>query len=107
MVTQYGMSEQLGHLTYGSPMRQSFMSSPFAEPARNYSERTAEQIDEEVRRLIDAIYSRVRQILTTRRADLDRMADALVKRETLTRDDLQALLASPVAAAAAAPSPHS
>lgn len=107
MVTQYGMSEQLGHLTYGSPMRQSFMASPFAEAARNYSERTAEQIDEEVRRLIDAIYSRVRQILTIRRADLDRMADALVKRETLTRDDLQALLADPVEAAAAGPSPGS
>jgi cell division protease FtsH len=103
MVTQYGMSEQLGHLTYGAPLRQSFLGSPFAEPARNYSERTAEQIDEEVRRLIDTSYARVTQILTRRRADLDRMAAELVRRETLTRDELEALLATPAQTAAA---PH-
>jgi cell division protease FtsH len=105
MVTQYGMSENLGHLTYGAPLRQSFLASPFAEPARNYSERTAEQIDEEVRRLIDAIYARVTGILTSRRADLDRIAAELVKRETLTRDALEALLAAPAGTAAPATRP--
>ncbi len=99
MVTQYGMSEQLGNLTYGAPMTQRFLGGPFADSARNYSERTAQQIDEEVRALVDAAYSRVRQILERRREDLERIAAELVRKETLDRFELQQLIGTPVAAA--------
>src|SRR2546425_4064936 len=73
MVTQYGMSAQLGNLTYGVPSNQRFLATPFADHSRNYSERTAEQIDEEVRRLVDRLYMRVKEILAKRQADLERI----------------------------------
>jgi len=92
MVTQFGMSDQLGHLTYGTPMRQSFLASPFLDSGRNYSERTASQIDDEVRRLMDGAYARVRRILTERRGDLEKVVAALVEKETLDRSELQGLL---------------
>ncbi len=100
MVTQYGMSEELGNLTYGAPMRQSFLAGLYADAGRNYSERTAQQIDDEVRRLIDAAYTRVKRILAERRDDLERMVAELVRKETLDRADLQAVLGAPGSAAA-------
>jgi len=97
MVTQYGMSEELGNLTYGAPLRQSFLAGFYADSSRNYSERTAQQIDDEVRRLVDAAYARVKRILAERRDELERIVAELVRKETLDRADLQALLAAPAA----------
>jgi cell division protease FtsH len=59
MVTRFGMSERLGKLTYGRPLTARFLSSPFSAEERNYSERTAEQIDEDARRIVDESYERV------------------------------------------------
>jgi cell division protease FtsH len=98
MVTQFGMSEQLGNLTYGSPIKQSFLAGPFSDASRNYSEKTAQQIDQEVRSLIDAAYSRVKQILTWRRSDLERVVAELVLKETLEREELLALIGTPATA---------
>jgi cell division protease FtsH len=98
MVTQYGMSQQLGNLTYGAPMAQRFLSNPFADSARNYSERTAQQIDDAVRALVDSAYSRVRQILERRKGDLERIATELIRKETLDRLELQQLVEAPIAA---------
>jgi cell division protease FtsH len=95
MVTQYGMSEELGNLTYGAPLRQSFLAGFSPDTSRNYSERTAQQIDDEVRRLADAAYARVKRILAERRDDLERIVAELVRKETLDRADLQALLGEP------------
>jgi len=98
MVTQYGMSAQLGNLTYGVPSNQRFLATPFADHSRNYSERTAEQIDEEVRRLVDRLYMRVKEILAKRQADLERIVQELVRKETLDRAELQRLVEAPIAA---------
>jgi len=94
MVTQYGMSEQLGHLTYGMPLRQSFLAGPFGDYGRNYSERTASEIDDEVRRIVETAYSRVKRILTERRADLEKITAELVHKETLDRNEIQSLIGS-------------
>ena len=94
MVTQFGMSEQLGNLTYGAPAAPRFLGGPFFDSARNYSERTAQQIDDEVRRLIDTAYDRVKKILGSRRADLERLVAELVRKETLDRNELQQLLST-------------
>jgi cell division protease FtsH len=97
MVTRFGMSERLGRLTYGRPLTVQFFSSPFGAEERNYSERTAEQIDEDARRIVDESYERVKTILTTRRAELERISDALIAKETLTREEIDQLLAqSPI-----------
>jgi cell division protease FtsH len=97
MVTQWGMSERLGNLTYGSPATSRFLSGPLAEAARNYSEQTAQQIDHEVRALVDSAYARVRTILERRRHELDRVAAELTRKETLDRHELQQLLQPPAA----------
>jgi len=58
MVTRFGMSDPLGKMTYGQPMASPFLKSPFEMEARNYSERTAETIDSESRRILDENYRR-------------------------------------------------
>jgi len=68
MVTRFGMSERLGNLTYGKPLAGRFLQSPFTAEERNYSERTAELIDEEVHRLMDESYDMSRSILLRRHA---------------------------------------
>jgi cell division protease FtsH len=92
MVTRFGMSERLGKLTYGRPGAARFLS-PFSAEERNYSERTAEQIDEDARRIMDEGYERVKSILTNHRAELERIAQALIAKETLTREEINQLLA--------------
>jgi cell division protease FtsH len=93
MVTRFGMSERLGRLTYGRPLTARFLSSFGAAEERNYSERTAEQIDEDARRIVDESYERVKSILTNRRAELERIAGALITKETLTREEINQLSA--------------
>jgi cell division protease FtsH len=95
MVTRFGMSERLGHVTYGKPLTGRFLQSPFVAEERNYSERTAETIDEEVQRLIDECYERSRSILLSHHAQLQRIAAELIKRETLDRSALDELLRAP------------
>ena len=94
MVTHYGMSERLGHMTFGRPVTGQFLESTmsFGEE-RNFSERTAELIDEEVKRLIDETYARVRETLSRPRAALDRVAEVLRQRETIGREELESIAA--------------
>jgi cell division protease FtsH len=90
MVTRFGMSESLGNLAYGRPLTSRFLPIPMGED-RNYSESTAEHIDREVRRIIDSGYERVRRILRDRRADLDSVVAELIRKETLSREELERL----------------
>jgi cell division protease FtsH len=92
MVTRFGMSERMGHLTYGKPMAGPYLQSPFALEQHNYSDSTAEAIDEEVHRLIDECFERARSILFSRQPQLERIARELIKRETLDRAALDELL---------------
>jgi cell division protease FtsH len=92
MVTRFGMSERLGHLTYGRPLTGKFLQSPFVAEERNYSDRTAEAIDEEVQRLIDECYERSREILLSRHTPLERIATELIRKETLDRTALEELI---------------
>lgn len=94
MITQYGMSLTLGPATLqsaGSPM---FLPTETQPQARGeYSERTAQSIDEEVRRLLGDAEQRVRATLTEKRAQLDALARVLLEHETVERSELLALLA--------------
>jgi len=92
MVTRFAMSEQLGKLTYGRPTVSPFLKAAFEVEERNYSERTAETIDSEARRIVDEIYQRVIGILLQRRDPLIRISDALIRKETLERAELDRLL---------------
>ena len=95
MVTRFGMSKRLGNLTYGQPAESRFLRSIIEVDERDYSERTAEEIDQEVRRIIDELYARVKSILERRRGDLDRIVRRLIQEETLEEEDLRELLTHP------------
>ena len=94
MVMRFGMSDRLGHLTYGAPHNAQFLRFPFVSEERNYSERTSEAIDDEVRRISDRLYLRAKTIVTSRRADLKRIAHELILKETLDRPQIELLLDS-------------
>ncbi|RME63113.1 MAG: ATP-dependent metallopeptidase FtsH/Yme1/Tma family protein [Caldilineae bacterium] len=86
MVTKLGMSETMGPLQFGRQEDNPFLGRELAEQ-RDYSEEVAEQIDEEVRRIVSEAYQRVRQMLTTHRKRLDAVAEALLERETLLAEE--------------------
>ena len=106
MVCEFGMSERLGSLTYGKRERQMFLGRDLFEE-RNYSEQTAVLIDEEVRRLIDTAHERARQALLTHRAQLDRLAQALLEKEVLDGEEVKRLVGPITAPAAPEPAPPS
>jgi cell division protease FtsH len=91
MVTQFGMSEVIGPLAVGDKEQEIFLGREFAQ-RREISERTAQMVDDEVKRLVDEAYARATQILNENRELLDRIAVALLDRETIDREDLDRLV---------------
>ncbi|MBA3498097.1 MAG: ATP-dependent metallopeptidase FtsH/Yme1/Tma family protein [Gemmatimonadales bacterium] len=91
MVTQFGMSERIGPLAVGDKEQEIFLGREFAQ-RREISERTAQMVDDEVKRLVDEAYARASQIIAANRELLDRIADALLERETIDREDLDRLV---------------
>ncbi len=91
MVTQYGMSEDLGPRVYGQKQEMVFLGREISEQ-RDYSDAVAEKIDDEVRQLIDGEYERARRILAEHRQVLDRVTAALLEVETLDAEDFVALV---------------
>jgi cell division protease FtsH len=93
MVMQYGMSEQLGPMTFGGGQQSMFLRGSGLPQEREYSEESARRIDGETRAIIDRIYDRVRGLLTTRKRVLVEAAAELKQKETLEGDRLRELLA--------------
>jgi len=93
MVMQYGMSEALGPMTFGGGQQSMFLRGAGLPQEREYSEESARRIDAETRTIIDRIYDRVRDLLTTRKRVLVEAAAELKQKETLEGDRLRELLA--------------
>ena len=91
MVTQWGMSSRLGPRTFGKRQSMVFLGRDISEE-RDYSERTAEEIDDEVRRIIDEAHDRCRTLMAAHRDRLDALAQRLIEVETVEGDDLLELL---------------
>jgi cell division protease FtsH len=91
MVTQYGMSERLGHLTVGRRHVQLFLGRDITEE-RNYSEDTAKIIDEEVKKIVDNCYEIAKSKLSENKDKLDRLAGMLLKKETMDENEVRELL---------------
>ncbi|HVK97708.1 MAG TPA: ATP-dependent zinc metalloprotease FtsH [Flavisolibacter sp.] len=85
MVTVYGMSEKVGNISFYDPQAENQFSKP-------YSEETARMIDEEVRRLITDAYQRTLCLLQTKRAEVEKLAEALLDKEVLFQSDVEALI---------------
>jgi cell division protease FtsH len=90
MVTQYGMSERLGPLTFGKKDEMVFLGREISEQ-RNYSDEVAAKIDAEVREIIDRAYERAKEALTTHREVLDRLAALLIEKETIEGEEFESL----------------
>jgi cell division protease FtsH len=90
MVTQYGMSEKLGPLTFGKKEEMIFLGREISEQ-RNYSDEVAAKIDAEVREIIDRAFGRAKEALTSHRDVLDRLAALLVEKETIEHEEFESL----------------
>ena len=88
MVCEWGMSDALGVAAFGSKTHEVFIGRDFGS-TKNYSEATAEKIDEEVRRIIDEAYAGAKKVLTENFKALQAISDALLEKETLDRDLLE------------------
>lgn len=97
MVTRYGMSEKLGHVTLESDPRSYLTPDPLmnGRHQHDYGEHTADAIDEETRKIVDAAFDRAVSILTDRRDELESSAAKLLQLETLGADELRTLETRP------------
>jgi len=91
MVCQWGMSEKMGMVEYGEGDEQLFLARDFSR-MRDYSESTAQTIDQEVKLLIDEAYARAIKLLTERRHHLDLIAKALLEYETLDGSQIRDII---------------
>jgi cell division protease FtsH len=92
MVTEYGMSDEIGPQQLGQKNGEVFLGRDLGHQA-NYSDQVAAKIDAEVRRLIDEAHGEAREILVTHRKALDRLANALVEKETLDTSEVMEIFA--------------
>jgi len=90
MVTEFGMSHKLGPRTFGKKEELIFLGRDISEQ-RNYSEATAQAIDEEVGRIIAQAHQRAQEILVKYRHKLDQIAERLIREETLEADEFTAI----------------
>ncbi|MBN8660121.1 MAG: ATP-dependent zinc metalloprotease FtsH [Candidatus Obscuribacter phosphatis] len=91
MVTEYGMSERLGPMTFGKRNGQVFLGRDFGHE-RDYSENIATAIDEEVSEIISKQYSRVKELLLAHRPHLNAIVKVLLEKETLDRAEVEAIM---------------
>jgi len=91
MVTEWGMSDKLGPLSYGKKEEQIFLGREIAQH-RDYSEQTAIEIDSEVKRIVTENYDRAKRIITERRETLDLLTKALLEKETLDAGDIDEIM---------------
>jgi cell division protease FtsH len=92
MVCELGMSDRLGPVAYGDNEESVFLGREMASRREDYSQDTAREIDQEVRAIIDSQYQVAHQIIRENRERLNRLAEALLERETLDAEEIEAAL---------------
>jgi cell division protease FtsH len=85
MVTVYGMNDKIGNVSFYDPQQETSFTKP-------YSEETSKLIDEEVRKLIDEAYIRTKQLLSEKREQVEKLAEALLSKEVLFQSDVEILI---------------
>jgi cell division protease FtsH len=94
MVCEWGMAEEMGPVTYGQEEEPIFLGKEIARH-KDYSEETARRIDEAVMNILEKAMGQARVILESRKQELERLADALLARETLVDEEVRPLLGLP------------
>jgi cell division protease FtsH len=92
MVTEFGMSDELGAVNYNGHRRATFLDMPFGPERGNYAEDTAIKIDVEVKRILTEAHETARRILRDRRETLDRLSERLLDKEVIEADELKAIM---------------
>ena len=95
MVTEYGMTEKFGPLTFEKERRPLFLDLGLPSGAKEYSEDTAREIDQEVKRLVDDAYSKVRSLLSGNQDRLKTLTATLLEKETIEGDEIRKILGLP------------
>jgi cell division protease FtsH len=95
MVTRLGMSDELGLMTYGQKEELVFLGREISEQ-RDYSDAIAQKIDAEVRRIVDEAYQTAKAILDKYRKELDDVANALLEKESINREEFEAIFPPPI-----------
>ncbi len=90
LVTQFGMSDALGPRTYGESDNMPFLGKSFHEN-RNYSEKVAEKIDEEITKLINAALETATKVVTENRPKMDQLVAELMTKETVEKEEFERL----------------
>lgn len=91
MVTELGMSEKIGPISYADRQGSDFLGTELAR-GRDHSEQTAREIDEEVRRLLTDAHERARELVRSHKDQVESMAQALLIYETLNGDEIEKIL---------------
>lgn len=91
LVTRFGMSEKIGPIALGEREEMIFLGRELTT-ARNYSEQTAELIDQEIKHLLDTAYGRAEKTVKDRRYKLDEIARILIEKESIEREEFEALM---------------
>ncbi|MGA3115727.1 MAG: ATP-dependent zinc metalloprotease FtsH [Syntrophobacteraceae bacterium] len=89
MIMEYGMSEKLGPLTYVNEQRSAHLDLGLGSRDRDFSEKTAQQIDEEISGIIEGTHQSVRKILTQQRSMLEKLAKILLEKESIDGEELK------------------
>ncbi len=91
MVSQWGMSDKMGNMTYGEPQEHVFMGRDFGQ-TKDYSEQVAYELDTEVKKIIDEKYLLAKQILTDNRDILNELAMSLLEHETISAEEFDEII---------------
>ena len=91
MITQFGMSSELGPLTFGQQHEHIFLGRDFGH-VRDYSEDVAKKIDEEMRRIINGLYESCKKLLLSKRKHLDALAQVLLDKETIEKEEFKEII---------------
>jgi cell division protease FtsH len=92
MVTEYGMSDELGTVNYDGHRRGAFIDAGFPQERGAYAEDTAKKIDAEIKRIIDAAHDTALRVLNERRDKLDELSERLLDQEVIEGEALRELL---------------
>jgi cell division protease FtsH len=91
-VTEFGMSDALGAVSYDGHRKATFLDMPFGYERGNYAEETALKIDIEVKRILTEAHENARQILRDHRQILDTLSERLLEKEVIEADELKAIM---------------
>ncbi|WAH42226.1 ATP-dependent zinc metalloprotease FtsH [Alicyclobacillus fastidiosus] len=92
MITEYGMSEKLGPVQYGSRQGGQVFLGKDLQGEPNYSDQVAFEIDREMKEIVETCYERTRKILTDKRACLDALANRLLEKETVDEEEIREIM---------------